>query len=1658
MKKWKKMLACLLVFCLILSYAPMLAFAEESQEPVTETQETETAESAETGEDTTEPETEGIPPIAEINTSDGEEDEDAITDYWLFLSLLTQLEPVAAEYAAANNKDPYALVLNYIRTGVEKYRDSLWAGVAGAEETAFVEYVVAYDEANETSISRLRNLGNVIVPNGDSIEVVHLIAVMDIANYQSRNDASIAQPYKDFGGWLGDLGDLLYQVQKGNVDCTTDFEAGVTEIRTNYLGVNLGRNCFDMQDIHGDLDAVYLMARHDETGNLLSAMLQEYYTTTLNDVDRASFYMANRYPELNTIAATRAQVYKDYFNNLMAYALEGNRDIDRSAHPEWLKAVCYAWADFICALAGITEFGEYPPEDPDPTPTPSPDPDPIDLDNDYYRVFSSETTTLVPGVTQTVKLAITADDKQMAYYIATADVNRSDITLCAGYKDYDGSHWGMQSLTDQIAAAQAAHAGENFNVIVGTNADFFNMSTGEPVGALVMNGVQYHDVGKEPFFAIMKDGSAMIGTKEEYPSYRDQIQEAVGGNTFLIKDGECVVGKTSTYMSTRASRTCVGITESGKVVLMVLDGRQEPWSCGGSIEEIAQIMLDAGCVTAVNLDGGGSTTYAAKLEGADEVTVVNRPSDGFERRVSSTLMIVSSAVVSNELDHANITATNNYLTPGASTELQAVGVSVSGNSAQLPENATWELSEPIGNMEGNSFVAWDYGDVTVSLVDGETVLGSVDLHVVIPDELAFNPSEFDVIYGETVFMPLTASYENNPVALPTNPDDVEFLLFVELEKQEAGSVEGLSFTAGSADCGARSSKVNVFLWDDDSVTATGTIRLFSEDEASFDFNNCTGGDRILAWNREVSNSTTTDEVTYYQDNPDEDMEIEYTFALDMNDLVIPENIAKALPLVAAFMGEGQVDGSTTAWELLLMLAERISPSTTVTVTVNVDPRLIMDLSGMIVNCQFFDLTNVIYNEETGEIKLICNWIKVYGPIDPGTANPLCIVSGLKGRVKDGAEWDANHEIHVQNTGDIKYMARLRSSAAYNLANSAMGREYGLVPYDNTANLENDRGAEFSSTHTEFEDSFILNNTDLEGWVTTEDGSQFYYVKNQKLTGVQRVRDPENTGSFYYNFGEDGVCRGKFSGLFEINGKLCYAVLGERKTGWRNIDGDYYYFDKRNFTAVDGEQVIDSYHYTFVDHKLTRGEIVQQGEYLKYMWAGAFYRNGWFILDDHKYCARPSEKLCTGFYWIDPYGGGEQVLQHIFGEDGIWHEEINGLYEHTDGETYLADHGIIVQYPGLVEIDGDLYYFPSNNKMVKNRSYWISKTNGILPEKAYDFGPDGKMIRPDKDKNGFYEEDGSIFYYDKGVRVYAGLIEVDGDYYYVRTSGEVVHGRSYWISKTNGLLPENAYEFDDQGHMLNPPDPGTVEPEPTDPPEVKNGIVAENGSLYYYVDGKLTYAGLILLDGNYYYVRTSGELVHGRSYWCTTTNGLLPEQAYTFDDDGKMLNPPDVDPNPPEVKNGIVAENGSLWYYVDGKLNYAGLILLDGNYYYVRTSGELVHGRSYWCTKTNGLLPEQSYTFDDDGRMIDPPEQEPEPTEPPEVKNGIVAENGSLYYYVNGELSYAGLIYLDGYFYYVRSSGEVVHGQSYWCTKTNDLLPENGYDFDDLGRMIDPPPV
>ena len=84
----------------------------------------------------------------------------------------------------------------------------------------------------------------------------------------------------------------------------------------------------------------------------------------------------------------------------------------------------------------------------------------------------------------------------------------------------------------------------------------------------------------------------------------------------------------------RNPRTLAGIRRDGRLLLVTVDGRQPDWSVGASFEESADLMRALGAREALNLDGGGSTTFT--VNGA----VVNRPSDAAgERPVSDGLFV-----------------------------------------------------------------------------------------------------------------------------------------------------------------------------------------------------------------------------------------------------------------------------------------------------------------------------------------------------------------------------------------------------------------------------------------------------------------------------------------------------------------------------------------------------------------------------------------------------------------------------------------------------------------------------------------------------------------------------------------------------------------------------------------------------------------------------------------------------------------------------------------------------------------------------------------------------------------------------------------------------------------------------------------------------------
>jgi exopolysaccharide biosynthesis protein len=103
--------------------------------------------------------------------------------------------------------------------------------------------------------------------------------------------------------------------------------------------------------------------------------------------------------------------------------------------------------------------------------------------------------------------------------------------------------------------------------------------------------------------------------------------ESLGGTPILVRDGKrWTPDGPGSFGGDRHPRTIVGWTASGEVLLVTVDGRQSGLSDGMTLGEAADLMIGLGATEAINLDGGGSTTFVVR--GA----VANHPSDRLVRR------------------------------------------------------------------------------------------------------------------------------------------------------------------------------------------------------------------------------------------------------------------------------------------------------------------------------------------------------------------------------------------------------------------------------------------------------------------------------------------------------------------------------------------------------------------------------------------------------------------------------------------------------------------------------------------------------------------------------------------------------------------------------------------------------------------------------------------------------------------------------------------------------------------------------------------------------------------------------------------------------------------------------------------------------------------
>ena len=1377
------------------------------------------------------------------------------------------------------------------------------------------------------------------------------------------------------------------------------------------------------------------------------------------------------------------------------------------------------------------------------------------IDSDFvsetHTKFSTTKSTIAPGVTQSINYAYSNDGKQMVYYVATADVNRDDVIVQASYfNQFENGAFGMSKLTDQMAYAdelytnkdKGAFISEHYKAVVGTNGDFYNMSTGQPTGAFVINGVQSSTkANNRPWFAVFEDGTALCGYKntdwDAAVAEHGAVQQAVGGSQVIVYNGADVTANASgSYNTDRHSRTCVGVTADGQVVMMVLDGRQEPFSCGGSMHELAQIMLEAGCVMAINLDGGGSTTYASRPEGKNEVEVVNRPSDGSERAISSALIIASLAAPSDIFDRAVLTAENEYVTPYSTVNVTAAGVSPAGTAAQIPANATWKLADAsLGSIENGVFVS--NGKVGVAVVQLEVdgvVVGETTINVVIP-ELTFDSSEMTVPFNKTFKLSVSGTTNNGLNKVVLKDSDLLF----ELSDSAMGTIDGAYYTTCLENAGIVGGTITVKCAYDTTKSDTASVTFGKASVIAEDFEkgNIDGWSAVSAYARAGKGDLTFGRFESYDlnlvtsdtgkvRNGNYALEIVADFStttasgykaikytlptIDLTGatafgmwMYLPVGDVHNLEFDIGdyyYMIEEDKNVGDEGWYFISAPVSKIGSSLstfyiymtdqdasyfnvfnkysiyiddlTIDYSNATDDREIPKFSDVKVVTGLDNETAMngqVYNDNVITVRAYAaeNLIGNYTGLDTTTAKVY--VDGValsssayycddRGVINVGNLQlaDGTHSFRFEikdkagNTGFITktivvktaegdvYLDR-RSDTPQPLAGS-------IDYYDVIAN-----NIEKIDSLTMTIDLDTLNKWELESATVAYGFKMDYSIDSRSNTAtikITKIGDVEQTGRAVLV----AIPVRVWSTPSYLMDKYINAGLVSNSTSSNEsmvISTPYVMWQTDRTRLVRIEMQVESAIVNYIDGEVSTFASLPMNvitEHNRYRTEGYYTSEGQYVKGDVTFCKQGKDSVhvhaahaiadkeatctetgytnrtfCEGCNSVVEWGTTVESSGHTYEmTDGVLKCECGKLFNgvHTDGYTYVD---------GLLSAgwNGDSYYV--DGVAVKG----IQLVDGYY----YNFGDDG--ISKGRYTGLFF--DGEVYRYSQLGELSAGWKLIDGDWYYFRESTKAAPqpGYVYWDG--------TPYKFEETGKLIS----GVW-------------VTTDAGTRYYYA-GSSYYrtvntatVAFYEIDGNIYGFDRNGYIYKDGVYGLGESN-QKDLVYYEFDENGVRTGIIDF-----YNYSGIIKTiSGNMHYYVNGTPKQMGLIKIGDYFYYIRSGGVVATG-SYNCTyNMTDEIPVGVYEFDANGRMLNVPEVKPDEPEAPEIKNGIVNENGTLYYYVDGEKQVnLGLIQIvdngEPCYIYVRTAGQLAIGK-YKVWINNDIVPyASEQDFGTDGKMKNAP--
>ena len=355
-----------------------------------------------------------------------------------------------------------------------------------------------------------------------------------------------------------------------------------------------------------------------------------------------------------------------------------------------------------------------------------------------------------------------------------------DINLTANGQTFEVSGMNRERNNKEVIlfTPEFYKAGTNSNqygyeIIVDAGTSTRNIHFGDTISGKVVQVLPYgQSVSKIPdngFVISVQGGSPLnsdmqkltpgtdVSVNFSIDSKWNNAQFIVASGPMLVRDGQryLMISESSPRAKEVTARTVVGISKDKKTVhFITVDGKQSK-SPGMNMRQLADYLISLGVDTAINLDGGGSTTMGIRKYGSNNVVLANTPSAGSERAVNTILQAISTAPTS-EAATIKYTRTNvGTMLVGTTSTINVEYVLDQYYNPLAIANGTMSFSSQNGTLKvsGYSFTTTQAGDDRIYMAHNGKVIQSFPVKVV------DGPSKLTISGSSTVEMKQSAAYK-----------------------------------------------------------------------------------------------------------------------------------------------------------------------------------------------------------------------------------------------------------------------------------------------------------------------------------------------------------------------------------------------------------------------------------------------------------------------------------------------------------------------------------------------------------------------------------------------------------------------------------------------------------------------------------------------------------------------------------------------------------------------------------------------------------------------------------------------------------------------------------------------------------------------------------